>query len=259
MLLVDSHSHFDDASFAPDREAVLARARAAGVMAQILPATHADAWQNLQNVCQEHPGLYPAYGLHPVYLPVHLPEHLDNLRQRLDSGAPCVAVGEIGLDYFLDTLNRQRQQDFFEAQLKLALTFNLPVIIHARRAFDAVIATLRRFPGSRGVIHSFSGSQEQAKQLCKMGFMLGIGGPITYERAQRLRRTVKQIPLENLLLETDAPDQPDSQWRGQRNEPARLIKVLDTLVELRGESPEHIAAATTANAERLFGIHIHAA
>ena len=256
MRLVDSHSHFDDVSFAADRAEVLTRAQAAGVMAQIVPATHADGWAQLESVCSQHPGLYPAYGLHPVFLPQHLPAHLDALQQQLASGKPCVAVGEIGLDHFLDTLDRQRQQDFFEAQLRLALEFNLPVIIHARRAFDAVIATLRRFPGSRGVIHSFSGSLEQAKQLCKMGFMLGIGGPLTYPRAQRLRRTVTQIPLDYLLLETDAPDQPDSQWRGQRNEPARLLAILDTLAELRGESRETIAAATTANAEQLFGIPI---
>ncbi|MDO4708832.1 MAG: TatD family hydrolase [Pseudomonadota bacterium] len=256
MRLVDSHSHFDDASFAADRAAVLARAQAAGVMAQIVPATHADGWAQLERVCAEHAGLYPAYGLHPVFLPQHLPAHLHALRQQLSSSKPCVAVGEIGLDYFLDTLDRQRQQDFFEAQLKLALEFNLPVIIHARRAFDAVIATLRRFPGSRGVIHSFSGSLEQAKQLCKMGFMLGIGGPLTYPRAQRLRRTVAEIPLDYLLLETDSPDQPDSQWRGQRNEPARLLTILNTLAELRQETPERIAAATTANAERLFAIDI---
>lgn len=256
MRLVDSHSHIDDDSFAPDRAAVLARAHAAGVMAQIVPATHADGWAQLEHVCREHPGLYPAYGLHPVFLPQHQPAHLEALRQRLASGKLCVAVGEIGLDYFLDTLERQRQQEFFEAQLKLAVEFNLPVIIHARRAFDAVIATLRRFPGSRGVIHSFSGSIEQARQLCKMGFMLGIGGPLTYPRAQRLRRTVAEIPLEYLLLETDSPDQPDGQWRGQRNEPARLISVLETLAELRAESPQQIATVTSANAERLFAIGI---
>lgn len=256
MRLVDSHSHIDDASFAPDRAAVLARAHAVGVMAQIVPATHADGWAQLEHVCREYPGLYPAYGLHPVFLPQHQPAHLEALQQRLASGKPCVAVGEIGLDYFLDTLERQRQQEFFEAQLKLAVEFNLPVIIHARRAFDAVIATLRRFPGSRGVIHSFSGSIEQARQLCKMGFMLGIGGPLTYPRAQRLRRTVAEIPLEYLLLETDSPDQPDGQWCGQRNEPARLISVLETLAELRAESPQQIATVTSANAERLFAIGI---
>ena len=256
MRLVDSHSHFDVAAFDDDRGDALARAKLAGVAAQIIPAIHAAGWAQLGEVCRADTGLYPAYGLHPVYLPEHRPEHLDALRQVLASGQPCVAVGEIGLDYFLEDLPRKEQQDYFDAQLALAREFGLPVIVHARRAFDAVIASVRRFPGLRGVVHSFSGSAEQAAQLHKLGFMLGIGGPVTYPRAQRLRSTVAALPLEQVLLETDAPDQPDSQWRGQRNEPARLTHVLDAIAELRPESREEIAAATTANAERLFGIRV---
>ena len=178
---------------------------------------------------------------------------LKGLRAQLEQES-CVAVGEIGLDYFIEDLDRERQQHYFEAQLELAREFDLPVIVHGRRAFDAVIATLRRFMPLHGVVHSFAGSEEQAEQLYKLGFMLGIGGPVTYERAQRLRRLVAAMPIEHLLLETDSPDQPDSQWRGQRNEPVRLPVVLEAIAELRGESPETIAQATTANAERLFGI-----
>src|SRR5690606_28966559 len=138
----------------------------------------------------------------------------------------------------------------------------LPVCVHARREVAAVIAAIRRVGGAasgqpprlRGVVHSFSGSPEQARQLWDLGFMLGIGGPVTYERAQRLRRLVADVPLEFLLLETDAPDQPDAGNRGQRNEPARLRTVLDTIAALRDEDPAAIAAATTANAERLFAL-----
>lgn len=253
MQLVDSHSHFDVDAFDVDREAAWARARQAGVVAQIIPAIDAAGWPRLREVCSENPSLHAAYGLHPIYLDTHQPQHLTELRQWLVQ-EKCVAVGEIGLDYFIEDLDRETQQEYFEAQLVLAREFELPVIVHARRAVDAVIATLRRFAPVRGVVHSFAGSPEQADQLYKLGYMLGIGGPVTYERAQRLRGLVAAMPLEHLLLETDSPDQPDAAWRGQRNEPARLTAVLDTIAGLRNESRETIAAATTANAERLFGI-----
>lgn len=255
--LVDSHSHFDVAEFDTDRAAALERAQAAGVVAQIVPAIHAEGWPRLRDVCAAHPGLHAAYGLHPVYLDAHRESHIAQLREWLAGDAPCVAVGEIGLDFHLEALDRDTQQTFFEAQLELAREFELPVIVHARRAFDAVIATIRRYPGVHGVVHSFSGSREQAERLFAMGYMLGIGGPVTYERAQRLRRTVAAMPLEHLLLETDSPDQPDSQWRGRRNAPERLTRVLDAIAGLRTESREEIAACTTANAERLFGLRIN--
>ena len=253
MRLVDTHSHFDVDAFDIDRAQALRRAKDEGVAAQVVPAIDADGWPRLREVCAENAGLHAAYGLHPIYLPSHRPEHLLALRAWLEED-DCVAVGEIGLDYFIEDLDRERQQHYFEAQLELAREFDLPVIVHGRRAFDAVIATLRRFMPLRGVVHSFAGSEEQAGQLYKLGFMLGIGGPVTYERAQRLRRLVATMPIEHLLLETDSPDQPDSQWRGQRNEPARLPVVLEAIAALRDASPDAIAEATTANAERLFGI-----
>jgi TatD DNase family protein len=125
--------------------------------------------------------------------------------------------------------------------------------VHARRAVEAVIVAIRRHPGVHGVVHSYAGSAEQARQLRDLGFMIGLGGPVTYERARRLRRIAAELPLDQLLLETDAPDQPDSTHRGQRNEPARITRVLETIAQLRDEPPETIAAAITANARRLFG------
>jgi len=163
------------------------------------------------------------------------------------------AVGECGLDFFVEGLDPEAQRRYFQRQLELAREFGLPVVLHARRAVDEVIASLRRVGGLRGVVHSWSGSEEQARQLFGLGFHLGIGGPVTFERAQRLRRTVATMPLEFLLLETDAPDQPDAAHRGQRNEPGRLGEVLRVVADLRGADPAVIAAATRANAERLFG------
>lgn len=251
MRLVDTHSHFDVEAFAHDRAQALARAQAAGVGDQIVPAIDAAGWPQLRDVCAAQPGLHAAYGLHPIYLPWHRREHLEWLRIWLETES-CVAVGEIGLDHFVEDLDTLEQQAYFDAQLRLAREFGLPVIVHARRAVDAVIATLRRFAPIEGVVHSFSGSQEQAVQLFRLGFHLGIGGPVTYPRAQRLRRVVADMPLDRLLLETDSPDQPDAGHRGQRNEPARIVHVLAAIAELRGESAEGIAQATTANAMRLF-------
>ncbi len=253
MQLVDSHSHFDVAEFNGDRAAVHARAVRAGVATQIIPAIDAAGWPTLKQVCAQFAGLYPAYGLHPMFLDVHRPEHIEELRQWIERERP-VAVGECGLDFYVEGLEVDTQQRYFDAQLRLAREFNLPVIVHARRAVDAVIVAIRRVGGLRGVIHSFPGSKHQAAQLRDLGFLLGIGGPVTYERANKLRNVVATVPLEQLLLETDSPDQPIATHRGQRNEPAHLVEVLDVVAMLRVMPRDDLATATTANAERLFGL-----
>lgn len=250
-MLVDSHAHLDAPEFDVDRDAVLARARAAGVMRQIVPAVNAAGWPKLRALCAHEAGLLPAYGLHPMYLDDHRDTHLAELCAWIERERP-VAVGECGLDFFVEGLDPVRQALFFDGQLRLARDFDLPVVVHARRAVDAVLAAIRRFGPLRGVIHSYPGSADQAKRLFDLGFLVGIGGPVTYERANRLRTLAATLPIECLLLETDAPNQPDSDHRGQRNEPARLVRVLDTVAELRGMTPVELAAATTANAERLF-------
>ena len=249
--LFDSHSHLDAPEFEHDRSAVVSRAQAAGVQQQLLPAVEFASWSNLKDVCSRYTGLYPAYGLHPMYLGSHRPEHVPALRNWIEKEKPN-AVGECGLDFFIEGLDAEQQRFYFLEQLKLAREYELPVVVHARRAVDEVIASIRKTGVAGGVIHSYSGSEEQARQLFNLGFSLGIGGPITYDRAQRLRRLVKDMPIEFLLLETDSPDQPNADYRGQRNEPARLVDVLKIVAKLRGQSEEDIANATTANAERLF-------
>jgi TatD DNase family protein len=253
MHLIDSHCHFDAATFDHDRSAALARALAAGVVAQVVPAVDAAGWPKLQQLCATHSGLHPAYGLHPMFLHMHQPQHLRALREWIERERP-VAVGECGLDFFVEGLDVEAQQLYFEGQLKLAREFDLPVIVHARRAVDAVLAAVRRIGGLRGVIHSYSGSHAQAAQLYKLGFLLGIGGPVTFARANRLRTLVATMPLDYLLLETDSPDQPGAAHRGQRNEPAHLVEMLDAVAQLRGQPREHIASITTANAQRLFNL-----
>ena len=252
MVLFDSHVHLDAAEFDPDRPQVLAQARESGVTDLLIPAITAASWEPLRALCESEPGLHPAYGLHPLFLARHHDADLDALRSWLSSHSAC-ALGECGLDFSDDSLDRDRQLHFLRAQLQLAREFKLPLILHARGAFEQVILELEKFQGTlRGVVHSFSGSEEQAKRLWKMGFHLGVGGPVTYPRAQRLRRIVAQMPLEHLLLETDAPDQPDAAHRGERNVPAHLTGILRCVAQLRDESETDVARATTASARRLF-------
>jgi TatD DNase family protein len=250
--LYDSHSHLDAPEFDADREAVIGRAEAAGIAQQLVPAVAFRTWPALKATCALRPGIKAAYGLHPMYLAEHRPEHLDALPDWIERERPA-AVGECGLDFFIEGLDPESQRRYFVRQLEIARDFRLPVVLHARRAVDEVIATIRRVGGLRGVVHSWSGSEEQAAQLYRLGFSLGIGGPVTFERAQRLRRTVATMPIEHLLLETDSPDQPDAGRRGQRNEPAFLVDVLREVARLRGEDESVVAEATRRNAEALFG------
>jgi TatD DNase family protein len=251
MDLVDSHSHLDVSEFDRDRSEVLARARAADVRRQIVPAIALAGFPALRELCRGEPGLYPAYGLHPMFLAEHRDEHLDELSRWIEREHP-VAVGECGLDFYVEGLDPSAQRRFFRRQLEIARDFDLPLVLHARRAVDEVIATIKQVGGLRGVVHSFSGSNEQAQQLWRLGFCIGLGGPITYPRAHRLRGIVAAMPLELLLLETDSPDQPLHGHQGARNEPALLVEVCACVAQLRGTTPEAIAVATTRNAERLF-------
>jgi len=252
--LIDSHVHLDHAAFDGDRDAVIARAARAGIGQMVVPAVDAASWARIRSLGDEHPSVvHPAYGLHPMFVEHHAPGDVDALSSWLDRN-PAVAIGEIGLDSHGDGAEREPQRHYFERQLRLARERELPVIVHARGALEEVSLALRRSGGLRGVVHSFSGSEQQAERLWDIGFHLGIGGTVTYPRAQRLRRIVARMPIELLLLESDAPDQPGAAHRGERNEPANVAEVLRCVAELRGESEAQVAAATTANACRLFGL-----
>ena len=251
-MLADSHVHIDDPAFDADRAQVLQRARDAGIGQLVVPAVDAASWPRIRDLCAGHPRmLFPAYGLHPLYLRQHAPGDVDALLAWCGANA-AVAVGETGLDFHADGPDPALQRSCFMRQLALARELDLPVIVHGRQALEEVILTLRRHPGVHGVVHSFSGSGEQARRLWDLGFLVGIGGPVTYERAQRLRRIVAGMPIEYLLLESDAPDQPDANHRGQRNEPARVAEILHCVAALRGEPVRDVAAATAANTRRLF-------
>jgi TatD DNase family protein len=252
MRLYDTHCHLDVSEFEPDRDQVIERARRAGVSDFLVPGIRRDTWSGLLALCNRQAGCHPALGLHPVYLEQHAAADLEELDLWLARERPA-AVGEIGLDFALKELDRARQQQLFDAQLALARRHELPVVIHCRKAHDAVLASLKRIPVSGGICHAFNGSLQQAQQYIALGFKLGFGGMLTYERSSKLRRLATELPLEAIVLETDAPDMTVASHRFQRNSPEYLPEVLQVLAALRALPAEAVAAATTANAEQLFG------
>ncbi len=251
--LIDAHCHLDFPAFDNDRAAVIARANGLGIRQIVIPGVKRDCWERISELCDSNTRLFPCYGLHPYFANEHSDNDLHQLSAWLDAH-DCVAVGECGLDYRKQQADRQRQLVFFEAQLEIAHRHDKPVVIHSVRATADVINAITRYPGLRGMVHSYSGSYEQAMALIGQGFYISLGGAITYDRARKLRATAARIPLTSILLETDAPDQPDAEHHQQRNEPAYLVNTLECLSALRGESKEEIAEQTTANARALFQI-----
>jgi len=251
--LVDCHCHLDFDAFDKDRGKVIERANNNGVNQIIIPGVKRDDWERIRRISDENEQLHACYGLHPYLAAEHSDHDILQLRDWLDSN-DCVAVGECGLDYRKDQADKHTQLKFFDAQLDIAHACKKPVVIHSVRATTDVISAIKNHPGLRGMIHSYSGSYEQAMQLIELGFMISLGGAITYDNARKIRTTASKIPLISILLETDAPDQPDAAHPGQRNEPAYLVNVLECLSSLRDESIEAIADQTTANARRLFNI-----
>ena len=255
-MLIDTHCHLDAAEFAADRDAVVAASRAAGVSALVIPAVETANFRAVRDCCQRYPQCYPAYGLHPLYLERAGDADLATLRRWLNdesSGAtPPVAVGEIGLDFYAPGFDAASQESFFVEQLKIARDFDLPVLLHVRRAVDQVLKCLRRVGVRRGIAHAFNGSRQQADEFIRLGFKLGFGGAMTYPGSTRIRKLASTLPIEAIVLETDAPDIPPCWLAGGRNTPAELPRIADTLAELRGVSNLLILAATSANARSLW-------
>ena len=259
-MLIDTHCHLDAAEFAPDREAVLGAARAAGVGAFVVPAVSLQTCADVRDLCRCHPDCYPAYGLHPLYVsdldPLALSHLRDFVAAEMAGDQAPVAIGETGLDYYVPGFDAECQRLFFHAQLRLAREFDLPVILHVRRAVDDVLAGLRRIRVRGGVAHAFNGSRQQAEALIALGFKLGFGGAMTYAGSSRIRRLASELPLESLVLETDAPDMAPRWLSGQRNDPAQLPRIADELGALRGLSRAQVADACAHNTKMLFGLKV---
>jgi TatD DNase family protein len=246
-MLVDTHCHLDAAEFDADRAEVMAAARAAGVDAFVVPAVEAANFAAVAALSAANGDCCHALGIHPLF--VGRAGHADValLRQRLGAGT-AVAVGEIGLDGYIADGDLPRQIEFFEAQLVLAREFDLPVLLHVRRAQDLVLKSLRRHPVCGGIAHAFNGSRQQAEAFIALGFKLGFGGAMTYAGSRRIRELAASLPLAALVLETDAPDIAPEWARGRRNEPANLRRYADELAGLRGMAPAALILATGQNA-----------
>ncbi|WP_175653146.1 TatD family hydrolase [Pseudomonas sp. Marseille-P9899] len=257
MRLIDTHTHLDFPDFDADRRELLAAAAAGGVERMVVLGVFEANWQRVWNLVKAEPSLYAAFGLHPVYLDAHTPQHLTALGDwlsRLRGDPQLCAVGEFGLDYYLPELDRERQQALFEAQLQLAVDFHLPALLHVRRSHAAVIATLKQFKLPRGgIIHAFAGSYEEAREYIRLGFKLGLGGAATWPQALRLHKVLPRLPLESVVLETDAPDMAPAMFPGIRNSPVHLPEIAAALAGIMGIGVEVLAQASTRNACEMFG------
>ena len=259
-MWIDTHCHLDAREFDTDREAVVARSVAAGVSQIVLPAVDVNNFESVRELAHRHRLGY-ALGIHPLCVAAAGASDLGRLERALAEQRDdprLVAVGEIGIDHFVPGLPRDKQSDLCAAQLKLARDFGLPVLLHVRRSVDAVQKLLRRIPAVGGIAHAFNGSAQQADIFIAMGLRLGFGGAMTFDRALQIRRLATNLPLESIVLETDAPDiAPQWLYRtaadraagaGMRNEPGELPRIGAVLAELRGVDVAVIAAATSANA-----------
>lgn len=252
-MWIDSHCHLDAPEFSEDRETVWQQAQAVGVNTILVPAIGLDNCEDVDACCARYPGCLPAYGIHPMYVDKARTTDLERLEARLKTHPP-VAVGEIGLDGYIPQANRELQEFFFIEQLKLARKYQLPVILHVRQAIDPILKHLRRIQVPGGIAHAFNGSLQQAEILIKLGFKLGFGGTLTYAGSRRIRSLAQVLPLETLVLETDAPDIPPSWLPGGRNSPDQLPRIGAILAELRGVAMTEIAHHTTANTLSVLGL-----
>lgn len=250
-MLIDTHCHLDAAEFNADRDVVHAAALAAGVERMVIPAVAVDGFSKLKSVVARYPGCVAAYGIHPLYVMGAREEDLSVLRDWLAREQP-VAVGEIGLDFYVTDSDPLRQEFFFVEQLKLAREFDLPVLLHVRRSVDQVLKHLRRIRVRGGIAHAFNGSRQQADEFIKLGFKLGFGGAMTFFGSTRIRALAAELPADAIVLETDAPDIPPAWLGGQCNAPGELLRIAGVLAELRGVSVAEVAAASNAAARTLF-------
>ena len=260
---VDTHVHWDAAEFEADRDEALQRAYAAGVTHCLNPSVdvqsmghvHALATASMQRV--DWPTLHPAFGIHPLYVNMASPRDLDHLVNTIVREQP-IAIGEIGLDRYPGAPDFALQKQWFEAQLALAIEYDLPVLLHVRHAVEDVIQSVRSVQGrgSRqlrgGIAHAFNGSLQQALQLVDMGFLLGFGGTLTYNGSTRIHQLARELPMENLVLETDAPDMPPSWLRRQRNQSSELPRIAESLASLRQIEVGSLRESLWQNVCRVF-------
>lgn len=254
-MFIDTHCHLDAAEFSGQQTELIEAAKTAGIGRIVIPSVERGNFTAVQKLCEMYPDCYAAYGIHPMFVGNARRDDLAILRDYLNAQRP-VAVGEIGLDFYMmqqahheRTFDQAKQEELFAAQLELAREFDLPVLLHIRRAQDIILKHLRQIKVAGGIAHAFNGSRSQADEFIKLGFKLGFGGAMTYPRATRLRELAATLPLTSIVLETDAPDiPPEFLQRGLPNKPEYLLHSAKILAQLRGISLKEIADATTQNA-----------
>ncbi len=254
-MLIDTHCHLDAAEFDADRDGVVDAAVAAGVACIVVPAVGAFNFEAVAALAAHHPCVRYALGIHPLHVDQADDAELTALRQavaRSINDPRLVGVGEIGLDHFVPGLDRVRQERFFVEQLRIARDFDLPVIMHVRRAQDTVLKHLRRLRPRSGIAHAFNGSVQQAATFIDLGCVLGFGGAMTFTRALQIRRLAAAFSPDAYVLETDAPDIAPSWINDQRNSPQQMPAIAQVFAELRDQSIESVLAATGANAIRVL-------
>lgn len=254
MDLIDSHIHLDDWRFDDNRQQLVTAAKACGIKQFIVPAVTRKGFDKLLSLAQQYTECKVALGLHPYFLKEHQTTDLAILDELLTAHSNVIAVGECGLDFFLPDLDKDRQIYFLDRQIELAKKHDLPLILHVRKAVEQVFGRLKFHNYFRAVMHSFNGSVEQAKQICEHGIKLGFGAAAANPKAKKLQRLVASVPDECILLETDAPDQPFFDRRGQLNRPQDLLRVCQQLAAIRGVSVETLADLTTANTKEFFNL-----
>ncbi len=254
-MLIDTHCHLDASEFDDDRDEQWRIAREAGVHAVVVPSVGRVNFATVRSLAHALPGGHYALGIHPLFVEAAHDDDLRALREEVAASLDdprFVGVGEIGLDHFVPGLDRARQERYYVEQLRIAREHELPVILHVRRAQDAVLKQLRRLRPAGGIAHAFNGSPQQAHAYLDLGFALGFGGELTFERALRIRRLVRELPAHAHVLETDAPDIPPAWVRPGRNSPAQLPAIARVFARLREQAPAEVAAVTGQNARRVL-------
>lgn len=252
-MIIETHVHISDSRYDEDREDMLKRAEAAGITKFI--NIGAEAAETRKVADYDRPGVYKAIGLHPHNAHEYDEAFGEEIKGYLENRKNIAAIGEIGLDYFKSTTPKDVQEKVFRRFMEIAAEARLPVVIHSRDAHEDVLKILKEYrPDKRGIIHCFTGGAEAAKLFTAEGYMLGIGGVLTFPNAGTLRQAVQQLPLEVMVLETDAPWLAPQQVRGKRNEPAFLRHIVQAIAGLKGASEAEVEEITTQNAEKVFGL-----
>ncbi|MBV1911469.1 MAG: TatD family hydrolase [Kangiellaceae bacterium] len=255
ITLFDTHCHLDFPQFGGNLNKMIIKSEEAGISGILIPGVKRDGWRAIRQITATHSICHTALGLHPMFVEQHTKSHLHDLEMALSVG-PIAAIGEIGLDFYNSTANRSMQIHFVTSQISIAKSAELPIVLHVRKAHDEMlkIITQMKFKGG-GIVHAFNGSEHQAQKYCDLGFKLGFGGAMTYPRAAKLHRLAATLPLESIVLETDAPDMPPVTCQQKYNTPLHLFDNFRSLVTLRQESAAQIAMQTTINAHAILNLN----